>query len=157
MIGEVYTRQKRSPPSSGLSVQIEEVRSQLDRILSSRIFAYSARMSRFLRFTVEETLAGHAEELKEITIGLAVFDRSPDYDPRLDPIVRVEARRLREKLSQYYETDGREDSIVIELPRGRYALLFAHRQDPGNRVRRNTSARGDKHVETPALVLPPPS
>jgi hypothetical protein len=93
----------------------EEVRFQLERILASRVFVSSARMSRFLRCSVEETLAGRGEELKETTIGLAVYDRATDYDPRVDPIVRVEARRLREKLSQYYETDGREDSIVIEL------------------------------------------
>jgi tetratricopeptide (TPR) repeat protein len=87
-------------------------------------------MSRFLRFIIEEMLAGHAEELKETTIGLAVFDRAPNYDPRVDPIVRVEARRLREKLSQYYETDGQEDSLIIELPRGHYAPSIRLRTDP---------------------------
>jgi hypothetical protein len=113
-----------------VKVAPEEVRAQLERIVASHAFASSARMSRFLRFSVEEMLAGHADELKEITIGISVFDRSPDYDSRLDPIVRVEARRLREKLSRYYETDGQEDPIIIDLPRGGYTPLVRQRIDP---------------------------
>src|SRR5262245_56340506 len=113
----------------GLAVAPAEIQSQLQRIVSSRVFAASARMSRFLRFTVEETIAGRGEDLKEITIGLAVFDRAPDYVPRIDPIVRVEARRLREKLAQYYDADGKEDSIIIELPRGGYAPVFRQRAE----------------------------
>jgi len=86
-------------------------------------------MRRFLRFTIEESMAGRAADLKETTIGLAVFDRAPDYDPRVDPIVRVEARRLREKLSQYYSTEGRNDRIAIELPRGGYAPTVRERAE----------------------------
>src|SRR5690348_2827400 len=84
----------------------QSVEDQLNRILSSKLFAQSARMSRFLRFTVEHTLAGKADELKEYLIGVEVFDRSPSYDPRVDPIVRVEARRLRSKLQSYYQMEG---------------------------------------------------
>ncbi len=78
-------------------------------------------MSRFLRFAIEETLAGRVSSLKESTIGVAVFDRPPDFDPRTDPIVRVEARRLRDKLAGYYRTEGAADPLVIELPKGGYA------------------------------------
>jgi tetratricopeptide (TPR) repeat protein len=109
------------------AVTPEEVRSQLERILSGRVFVSSARMNRFLRFIVEESLSGRGDELKETTIGVAVFDRAPDYDPRIDPIVRVEARRLREKLEQYYATDGRENPVAIALPRGGYAPQIAER------------------------------
>ena len=113
-----------------LTVTPDEIRAQLHRILASRAFASSPRMSRFVQFSVEEMLAGRSDELKETTIGLAVFDRPPDYDPRLDPIVRVEARRVREKLSRYYETDGRDDAIVIDLPRGGYAPTIRERVEP---------------------------
>ena len=76
----------------------EIVRAQVEKILSSRGFARSGRLSRFLKFAVEQTLAGRSENVKEQSIGLEVFDRKTDYDPRIDPIVRVEARRLRAKL-----------------------------------------------------------
>jgi serine/threonine-protein kinase len=81
-------------------------------------------MARFLRFAVEEALKGNAGRLKEIVIGSEVFDRGADYDPRLDPIVRVEARRLRSKLLAYYEGEGKDDELVIELPKGAYQPVF---------------------------------
>jgi serine/threonine-protein kinase len=103
------------------------VEDQLNRILANKLFAQSARMSRFLRFTVERTLDGKSEELKEYLIGVEVFDRKPSYDPRVDPIVRVEARRLRSKLRSYYESDGSADELVIDLPKGAYAPLLRAR------------------------------
>lgn len=78
-------------------------------------------MSRFLRFAIEETLAGRASTLKEFTLGLAVFDRPANFDPRTDPIVRVEARRLRDKLDAYYRNEGAGDLLIVELPKGGYA------------------------------------
>jgi serine/threonine-protein kinase len=86
-------------------------------------------MVRFLEFVVRETLRGNGPELKEIVIGSSVFDRDSSYDPRLDPIVRVEARRLRSKLEAWYEAEGRDDEIIIELPRGSYAPLIHHRSE----------------------------
>ena len=106
-------------------------------------------MSRFLRFSVEEMLAGRADELKETTIGLAVFDRPPDYDPRIDPIVRVEARRLRDKLSRYYEADGRHDTVIIDLPRGGYAPTIRSRTDPASL----DSSPIDVHTDTNAVPV----
>jgi TolB-like protein/Flp pilus assembly protein TadD len=96
----------------------------LEKILAHRLFVRSERMGRFLRFAVERTLAGQAEELKEYLIGVEVFDRRQSYDPRIDPIVRVEARRLRAKLRAYYDGDGRADSVMIEFARGSYAPRF---------------------------------
>ncbi len=105
------------------------VEGQLTRIVSSPGFAGSPRMVRFLEFVVREVLRGNASELKEIVIGSAVFDRDSNYDPRLDPIVRVEARRLRSKLETYYEGAGADDEIVIELPRGSYAPVIRQRSE----------------------------
>lgn len=81
-------------------------------------------MCRFLRFVVERQLAGRRAELKEYTIGVEVFDRDSRYDPRVDPIVRVEARRLRSKLEAYYHAEGRSDELVIDLPKGSYVPVF---------------------------------
>ncbi len=105
-------------------IAADTVRGQANKILASRQFSVSARMSRFLGFAVDETLAGHADRLKEIVIGTEVFDRGSSYDPRFDPIVRVEARRLRTKLRAYYEGPGKNDTIVIEFPKGSYAPVF---------------------------------
>jgi TolB-like protein/Tfp pilus assembly protein PilF len=102
----------------------EAVLEQLRKILSSGPFVHSERLSRFLRFTVEHAVKGQAEELKEYLIGVEVFDRRDTFDPRLDPIVRVEAGRLRTKLSRYYETEGRSDPVLIDFPRGGYAPVF---------------------------------
>jgi TolB-like protein len=96
------------------------IRSHVDRILGSSQFAHSERISRFLRFAVEEWLAGRGSQLKEYVIGVEVFDRPASYDPRVDPIVRVEARRLRRKLNLYYETEGRAEAIRVDFPKGSY-------------------------------------
>lgn len=101
-----------------------DVLAEVERIVSSREFARSERLSRFLRFTVKHALAGQQDQLKESVIGLEVFDRKAAYDPRLDPIVRVEARRLRAKLEKYYAEEGRADSIRIDFPTGSYVPVF---------------------------------
>lgn len=81
-------------------------------------------MSGFLRFVVDRALAGQADQLKEYVVGVAVFGRAEEYDPRLDAIVRVEARRLRGKLDEYYAGDGRNDPVIIRMPRGSYVPVF---------------------------------
>jgi TolB-like protein len=101
----------------------DDVRRQLDRLLASAGFANAGRMSRFLRFVVEKSLAGEGERLKEYVIGIEVFDRDPSYDPRLDSIVRVEAARLRAKLAEYYAGEGRGDAVVLSLPKGGYSPI----------------------------------
>lgn len=97
-----------------------EVLAALERVLASKLFRRAERLSAFLRYAVEEMLDGRAEELKEYRIGLAVFGRREDFDPRVDPIVRVEAGRLRLRLKQHYETGGAADCLRIEIPKGRY-------------------------------------
>ncbi|HYZ83377.1 MAG TPA: hypothetical protein VE621_03205 [Bryobacteraceae bacterium] len=96
----------------------------LQRILASPEFSSSARMSRFVEHVVERTLAGRAQELKESLIGVNVFDRTPGYDPKYDAIVRVEARRLRTKLSEYYAASGGSDPVRVVLPKGSYVPEF---------------------------------
>ena len=105
----------------------DEVRGQLDRLLASAAFAGSARLSRFLRYVVERTLAGEGDRLKEYAVGVDVFDRDEAYDPRLDSLVRVEAGRLRTKLSEYYAAAGTADPVIIRMPRGSYAPVFEPR------------------------------
>src|SRR5258705_3551990 len=92
------------------------VRDHLAKILSSGEFQNSARLCRFLRFSVEALLLGEQAQVKEYLIGKEVFDRNADYDPRLDPIVRVEARQLRQKLEDYYAGPGASDAVRITIP-----------------------------------------
>ncbi len=104
----------------------EAVRGALQRLLGSRMFAQSVRLSRFLKFGVEAALAGRVS-VNEYSIGIDVFEKKSNFDPRIDPIVRVHARRLRSKLKQYYETEGMEDPIEIGLPLRTYVPVFRAR------------------------------
>jgi Tol biopolymer transport system component len=104
------------------------VRLQLDRVLGSKAFADAQRAAGFLRFVVERKLEGHVDEIKESVIAVEVLGRTPSFDSRSDPIVRVEAGRLRDRLSSYYETEGGADPILISLPKGRYVPEFTERQ-----------------------------
>lgn len=119
--------EKAGSASADWDLSHDAIRMQLRKMLSSDLFARSERMSRFLSFTVEQHLAGNAGNLKEYLIGVEVFDKPDTLDPRLDPIVRVEAGRLRAKLREYYETDGREDQILILFPARTYAPSFQRR------------------------------
>src|SRR5689334_18534183 len=98
----------------------EGIRRELNRVLASPGFNRNERMSRFLRFVVERHLESRDHELKESVIAVEVFGRRPDFDPRLDPVVRTEAGRLRSRLSEYYGAEGKVDRLVIELPKGGY-------------------------------------
>lgn len=97
------------------------LREELERVLSSVTFARVERVSKLLRFLVERELEGRGSELKETSIGVEVFGRNPDYDPKLDSTVRTEASRLRARLNKYYSTEGIRNPFVIELPKGGYA------------------------------------
>jgi adenylate cyclase len=102
------------------------IREEVARILSDAAFVRSPRMQRFLSFVVEEALAERADQLAEYGIGLEVFDRGADFEPGLDPIVRNDARRLRQKLMEYYRRKEREGGtgVLIEIPKGGYAPSF---------------------------------
>src|SRR5689334_12817577 len=98
----------------------EAVRAQLAKVLASPQFAQSERLSRFLKLAVEVGQSGR-DSLKEYRIGVEVFDRGKDFDPRTDPIVRVQAAKLRSKLLEYYAGAGARDPLVITVPKGSYA------------------------------------
>lgn len=102
----------------------DSIRAQTDRVLGSTHFSRSGSLSRLLRFVVNQALEGKDQELKEYRLGVDVFERGPDFDPRIDPIVRMQAAKLRARLAEYYSSDGRADPIVISMPKGGYAPVF---------------------------------
>jgi TolB-like protein len=107
----------------------ETVREQLERILASPEFVATDRLRSFLRFVVEEKLAGRADRLKGYAIALEVLGRDATFDPQNDPSVRIEAGKLRRRLERYYLGAGRQDPIRIEIPKGTYAPTFAFHHD----------------------------
>jgi Tol biopolymer transport system component len=102
----------------------DTIEAQLDKILGSRTFSKADRASRFLRFVVQQYLQGKSNELKEYVIGVEVLGRKPDFDPRVDTIVRAEAQRLRTRLDEYYASSGAHDNIKISIPKGTYVPRF---------------------------------
>jgi len=112
----------------------DEVRQQLARIVASAAFRGSLRLTHFLTFIVETTLAGKADTIKAYTIAVEALGRGGDFDPQNDPIVRVEAGRLRTALARYYAGAGCIDALVIEVPRGRYIPGFHRRGAEGSRA-----------------------
>lgn len=97
---------------------------QLDRLVTSKHFRNSRRYPMLLRFVVEQTLAGHADLLKERTLGMTVFERPSDYDTNADPIVRVTAGEVRKRIAQYYQEREHQDEVRIDLPLGSYIPRF---------------------------------
>src|SRR5215510_12546587 len=117
------------PSEKAVKPQFEKaVLEQLDRILRSATFQQVERLKRFISFIVTEAAAGRGDELKEYVVGVQVFGKESSFDPRTDPIVRVQARRLRTRLAQYYHDEGQQDELIIELPKGGYAPVFKKRE-----------------------------
>ncbi|HKP23048.1 MAG TPA: hypothetical protein VJV39_04250 [Dongiaceae bacterium] len=115
-----------SPPAH------HEVRRALQQLLESNGFNASARNRRFLSYSVEETLNGRGDRIKAYNIAVAAFDRGDDFDPLADPIVRIEAGRLRRALEHYYLTEGKADPIRIDMPKGSYMAVFSRVQPETN-------------------------
>ena len=105
-----------------------EIRMAVSHIRSSRTMRSCLKLMQLLEYVVEATIEGEAEYLKETTIGVSVFGRKPDYDPKVDTIVRSQAWRLRAKLRKYYATEGLNDDTIISLPRGHYVPMFLTRR-----------------------------
>ncbi len=116
------------PKNNKDTISEEAIRDEVSRILGSPMFIQSERLGRFLRFTVETTLAGEAGSVKEYLIGTEVYERKPSYHPGEDSIVRSEAPRLRRKLKEYYEADGKDDSVLIYYRPGSYVPVFRLRE-----------------------------
>ena len=128
------------------------IREQLVRILNSGPFHQSQRRQRFLEYLVNETLAGRGERLKAYNVALEVFERPETFDPITDPLVRIEAARLREKLREYYGTEGQSDAIHIDLPKGTYAPLIEFRKGE-QQVKSVSKRRVRWQITVPALAL----
>ena len=134
------------------------IREQLDRIFKSGPFQQSQRRQRFLEYIVNETLAGRGERLKGYNIAVEVFDRPETFDANIDPVVRIEAGRLRDKLREYYAADGQGDPVCIELPKGSYTpkieFRLAARPASGPEPPGGTILDRPPMVHTQALVAP---
>src|SRR5581483_6793171 len=135
------------PPSS--------VRSQLRRILDSRTFSNAPSLGRMLEYLVDHAIEGGADEVKQYSIAIEVFGRGETFDPRIDTIVRVQARRLRSRLQAYYETEGGADPIIIRIPVGRYFAVFesAPIPHPGSRSETVSTAAGAPISDEPARQI----
>jgi TolB-like protein/tetratricopeptide (TPR) repeat protein len=132
----------------------QAIREQLERILHSVSFQHSRRRQRFLEFIVKETLAGR--NLKGYDVALGVFGRPETFDPAVDPVVRVEAGRLREKLREYYQSDGQDDPIRIDLPKGTYTPQIEFWREKDARIARHNAppAEGVSSTLPSVAVLP---
>lgn len=112
------------PPTSNTA----EIEQQVERVLRSRVFAKAHRSQRFLRYLVDVAGSDPARIVKEYTLALEVFDRDTSYDPAVDATVRVEASRLRGRLRDYFAEEGKNDPILIQVPKGSYCITFTSRQ-----------------------------
>jgi TolB-like protein len=121
----------------------EEIRAELERVAASSAFSGSPQLAAFLRFVVEAALAGNASRIKAYTIGVEVLKRDAKFDPQIDPIVRVEATRLRRTIDRYYAEHGEDSTIRIDLPRGGYVPTFS---------RVNTTPAAPIRLRKPALL-----
>jgi TolB-like protein len=129
-----------------------EIEEQLNRILSAPAFKGSGVLSRFLEFVVDETVADKEQEIKEYTIGVHVLSRNVDFNPQLDAIVRTHAGRLRRALKEYYHETGKNDPIVIEIPKGSYIPLFL---SPNSIKHTETNEKIDLKRKKPVVAVLP--
>ena len=113
---------------------MEEVRAALDRIAASEVFCACPQLVAFLRYVVEATLRGDQDRIKGYTIAVEALGRGDDFDPQHDPIVRVEAMRLRRALQRYYTNGGGDDAVQIVLPLGSYVPVFRRLASPSPSV-----------------------
>ena len=105
----------------------DEIRAEIRRIMASAGFAHAPSLRQLLEFTVEKALNGQASEIKESTLAIEVFGRKTSFDPQSDPIVRVQARKLRQRIAVWYETEGALDEVIIDYMPGSYVPRFGLR------------------------------
>ena len=145
---ETITTIKQASP-----VSADEVNAELERILSDSAFATAEKMQHFLRFIVQETLAGKGDALNEALVGMEVYSRGGTFDPRQDSIVRVEAGRLRAKLREFYESQADDGSIRIEIPKGSYKPVF--RGKKGTSSRKSTQSSHEQRSQAKTMAVLP--
>jgi tetratricopeptide (TPR) repeat protein len=142
----------RNPISSE---ELAAVRAAVAHVISAPEFKRSARMVRFLTYLAEQSLAGALEQLAERPVGIAVFDREAGWDPKIDPIVRIEARRLREKLAQYYSSLSAQPEVTLSIPKGSYRLEYNILPTPV--VEQELAREPEVAAALPAVVAVPPA
>ena len=130
------------------------MRAELDRILASEIFSRSDRLSAFLKFIVDQTLNGHGDSLKEQVIAEELYGKGADFSTAADPIVRVDARRLRDKLREYYAS-ATEDPVVISVPKGSYTPAFEINRVHVDDLRAGAPAIDDAQAAAAAVLESP--
>jgi hypothetical protein len=124
------TKSVQEPAQPSPALDAAAIREQLERLLAHPLFSNSKRYPVLLAYTVEQTLRGSSAELKERSIGIEVFGRSPSYDANADPVVRITAGEVRKRLTQYYYDSTHDGELVIELPIGSYVPLFRAAEPP---------------------------
>lgn len=137
----ISSSMERTGPPTEKSPSNEEGRRQVERVLGSVTFSNAPGLKSFLQFVVSLAEGGRTEEISEYAIATQLFGRPPSFDPASDTIVRTQAYRLRLKLKEYYEQEGKEDEIEIDVPKGHYVPLFhfrrhnaSHEQVPSSEV-----------------------
>src|ERR1700688_3995154 len=130
------------------AVEREQYLGQIDKLVNSHVLHGSESLCKLLRYLAKHVLDHPGTPIKEYQIATEVFGRSTDFDPQLDSMVRVQAGRLRVKLAEYYGSDGAQDPIVVELPKGTYVLSFHHRAVAPSRSP-TASVRGDAPGSAP--------
>lgn len=129
-----------------------DIREHIERIVSSAAFRTSDRLKVFLTFVTSQALQGKGDNLKEYAVGVQVFGRETAFDPRTDPVVRVQARRLRARLDRYYREEGQHDEVVIDLPKGGYAPVFRRRDVAAPPKPIATATLQDNTVVVPSIA-----
>lgn len=134
----------------------EVIKAQLERILQCAEFRGSDKQRNFLSFVVGETLADRSSQLKGYTVAVSVYGRAEKFDPQVDPIVRVEAGRLRRALEHYYLTVGKNDPVRITIPRGSYVPTFQAIEKQLPQAGRRVSDRDDTQLfPGPSIAVMP--
>src|SRR5437667_11174251 len=111
-------------------VREELSHAEIDRILHSDTFRNSDVLRHLLRFLADKTISGEADQLKEYTIGIDALGKPSSYDPRQDSVVRIQVGRLRQKLAEYYRTEGKDDSLVVDVSERRFKVRVNPRSEP---------------------------
>src|SRR5215510_11823265 len=135
-------------------IEPEKINQHLEMIVGSKHFRQAKSLERFLRHVVAKKLAGEDGELKEYTIGLEVFQRGQEFDPRTDAVVRVQAAQLRKKLASFYQEEGAASELHIELPKGRYVPVFQVCQSASFEMTSSEVALVEVAVSRPGKLIP---
>ncbi len=128
-----------------MKVVEELAREEVARVLQSETFRTSEVLRRLLKFLADKSLCGEADQLKEYTIGIDALGKPPEYDPRLDSGVRIQVGRLRQKLAEYYRSEGKDDALVIEVPKGHFRLSWEERR------KEEPTDSGTAHLDEPQV------